>query len=134
MSAVSEFLAKSTVQYLSTVGLDGRPKVRPFQFMIEEDGKLYFCTSNKKKVFAEMQAQPYVELCASGEDFSWIRLSGRAVFVQDLALKARVQDASALVKRNYKSPDNPIFEVFYLAEASATIADFGGKPPRTYEL
>jgi uncharacterized pyridoxamine 5'-phosphate oxidase family protein len=65
MDAVVEFLKKSGFQYFSTVGLDGRPKVRPFQFMLEEGGNLYFCTSNQKPVYKEMQNQPFVERCAS---------------------------------------------------------------------
>jgi uncharacterized pyridoxamine 5'-phosphate oxidase family protein len=134
MSEVTEFLRRSGVQYFATLGQDGRPKVRPFQFMIEEGGKLYFCTSNKKPVYREMEAQPYVEICASGEGFSWLRLSGKAVFVEDLGVKARIQEASPLVKSLYKTPDTPIFEAFYLAEAVATIADFSGNPPKAYSL
>jgi uncharacterized pyridoxamine 5'-phosphate oxidase family protein len=132
MSEIADFLVKSRIQYLATVGIDGKPKVRPFQFMMEEEGKLYFCTSNRKEVYREIQARPHVELCASGDGPSWLRLSGKAAFAADLGLKARIQDASPLVKSIYKAPDNPDFEVFYLAEASATIADFSGAPPRTF--
>jgi uncharacterized pyridoxamine 5'-phosphate oxidase family protein len=134
MSVVADFLKKSGVQYFATVGLDGRPKVRPFQFMMEEGGRIYYCTSNRKPVFAEMRRQPRVEISACGEDSSWIRLAGMAVFEADLGLKARVQEASPLVKSIYKTPGNPDFEVFYLAEAEATIADFSGNPPRTFKL
>jgi len=134
MSTVADFLIKSQVQYLATIGVDGKPKVRPFQFMLEEGGKLYFCTSNQKPVFAEMRKHPYVEFCASGENFSWLRLSGKVVFSKDLKLKAKVQEASPLVKSIYKTPDNPAFETFYLDEAVATIADFSGHPPQTFKL
>lgn len=134
MSAVTDFLIKSQIQYLATVGMDGNPKVRPFQFMLEEGGRLYFCTSNQKVVFKEIQEHPYVEFCASGEDYSWLRLSGRVVFSEDLELKAKVQEASPLVKSIYQRPDNPDFEIFYLDDAVATIADFSGNPPQTFKL
>jgi uncharacterized pyridoxamine 5'-phosphate oxidase family protein len=134
MKAVIDFLVRSQVQYFATVGLDGRPKVRPFQFMLEDSGKLYFCTSSQKKVYREIQAQPFVELCASDEEFSWLRLNGRAVFSQDLTIKEKVQEASPLVKSIYRTPDNPEFEVFYLDEAVAIISDFSGNPPQTFEL
>lgn len=134
MSTVTDFLTKSQVQYLATVGLDGRPKVRPFQFMLEEGGRLYFCTSNQKPVFQEIQKQPYVEFCASGANFSWLRLSGRVVFSKELKLKARIQEASPIVKSIYKTPENPAFEIFSLADAVATIADFSGQPPRIFKL
>jgi len=134
VNAVTEFLVKSQVQYLATIGLDEKPKVRPFQLMLEDGGRLYFCTSNQKPVFQEMQKHPHVEFCASGANFSWLRLNGKVVFSKDLGLKARIQDASPIVKSIYKTPDNPAFEVFYLAEAAATIADFSGNPPQTFGL
>ncbi len=134
MKEVVDFLVKSQVQYFATVGIDGKPKVRPFQLMMEDGGKLYFCTSNQKNVFKEMQKQPFVELCASGENFSWLRLGGKVVFADDLALKAKVMEASPLVKTIYVSPNNPAFEVFYLADATATITDFSGNPPRMFTL
>ncbi|MBN1360580.1 MAG: pyridoxamine 5'-phosphate oxidase family protein [Sedimentisphaerales bacterium] len=134
VSAVTDFLIKSQVQYLATIGLDDKPKVRPFQFMLEEGGRLHFCTSNQKPVFKEMQEHPYVEFCASGADFSWLRLSGKAVFSKDLGLKARILEASPLVKSIYKAADNPAFEIFYVDEAVATSADFSGNPPMTFRL
>lgn len=134
MKDVVDFLTKSQVQYLATIGTDGKPKVRPFQFMLEEGGNLYFCTSNQKEVFREVQKQHYVEFCASGENFSWLRLQGKAVFSKDLTMKTKILEASALVKSIYVNPDNPSFEIFYLADAVATIADFSGKPPKTFTL
>ena len=134
LNAVHSFLVKSQVQYLATIGLDDRPKVRPFQFMLEEGGRLYFCTSNQKPVFQEMQKHPYVEFCASGDSFSWLRLRGKVVFSNDPALKARIQDASPIVKSIYQTPDNPAFEIFYLDEATATIADLSGNPPQAFNL
>ena len=102
--------------------------------MLEDSGRLFFCTSNQKPVFKEIRKQPYVEFCASGENFSWLRLSGKVVFSKDLKLKAKVQEASPIVKSIYKTPENPVFELFYLDEAVATIADFSGKLPQTFKL
>ena len=134
MSTVADFLTKSRIQYLATLGNDGKPKVRPFQFMLEEDGKLYFCTSNQKEVYKEIVKHLYTEFCASGENFSWIRLNGKAVFSNDILIKKKIQDESSLVKSIYKKPDNPVFEVFYLADAEAIITDFSGNPPKIFKL
>jgi len=116
MKEVVSFLNKSGVQYIATIGLDGKPKVRPFQFMFEEDEKLWFCTSNRKEIYKELQINPFVELCASGEKMSWLRLSGKVVFSDSLAMKERVFEVSPLVKGIYKIPANPAFEVLYLDE------------------
>ena len=55
MKKVVEFLQENPVQYLATVGRDGKAKCRPFMFAGEMDGKLWFCTNNTKDVFKDMQ-------------------------------------------------------------------------------
>ena len=134
MKEVIEFLTQSPTLYLATVGQDGKPKNRPFGFMMEKGGRLYFCTANIKPVFKELQNNPYVELCACSPDFCWIRLSGRAVFSDDIAIKNEILEKSPMVKKLYGTGDNPIFEIFYLEDAKAVIADFSGNPPKEYTL
>ena len=59
---------------------------------------------------------------------------GKAVFKNDMDIKEKVIEASPLVKNLYENASNPIFEVFYLDEAKAVIADFSGNPPKEYSL
>lgn len=133
MKEVVQFLTQNPVQYLATVGRDGRAKCRPFMFSFEKDGKLWFNTSNQKNVYKDMQRNPYVEFCTASSEYAWIRISGRAVFRDDPAIKAAALE-NPIVKRNYHVPENPAFEVFYLEEAHAVIADFSGDPPREFDL
>ena len=58
MQKVVEFLQANPVQYLATVGRDGKAKCRPFMFCFEKDGKLWFCTNNQKDVYKDMQENP----------------------------------------------------------------------------
>jgi len=132
MNDVVKFLTENPVQYLATVGPDGRPKARPFQFMFEEAGRLYFCTSNRKDVFAQIKKQPYVEITTSSPKFQWIRLSGKVVFSNDQDIKRKIIEGNDLVRRVYKTAENPVFEIFYLETPRAVIADFSGNPPRDY--
>lgn len=134
MNEVVKFLKENPVQYFATVGKDNKAKVRPFQFVIEDGGKLWFCTNNEKDVYAQMQANPYVEVCVSTPKFEWMRLNGTVVFKNDMDIKEKIIGASPLVKNLYQTASNPIFEVFYLDEAKATIADFSGNPPKEYSL
>lgn len=122
------------MQYLSTIGLDGKPKVRPFQFMLEKGGKLYFCTNNKKDVFEELEKFPYVQISVSNAKWKWIRLSAKTVFTKDLEIKKDILAANDFVRSAYKAADNPIFEVFYLEDVEAVIADFSGNPPKKYNF
>ena len=90
MNEVIEFLKENPVQYFATVGLDNKAKVRPFQFMIEDGGKLYFCTNNEKDVFKQIKNNPYVEVCVSNSKFHWMRLNGKVKFSNDIDIKKTV--------------------------------------------
>lgn len=133
MNDVVKFLKDNPVQYLATVGRDGKAKCRPFMFCMEHGGKLWFCTNNKKEVYKDMQENPNVELCVSSPGYSWLRLKGRAVFVNDMRVKEGCM-CNPIVKNQYGSADNPLLEVFYLNGAIAMIADFSGLPPKEYKL
>ena len=79
MNKVVEFLNANPVQYLATVGRDGKAKCRPFMFAGELDGKLWFCTNNTKDVYKDMQENPEAEISVSSPEYAWIRLHGKAV-------------------------------------------------------
>lgn len=133
MKQVLDFLTDNPVQYLATVGRDGKAKCRPFMFAGMLDGKLWFCTNNQKDVYQDMRACPYVELSVSSPAYQWLRLHGKAVFEDNVKAKELCLQ-NPIVKQQYGQPDNPIFEVFYLDEAEAVLADFSGAPPQTFTL
>ena len=128
-----EFLKKNPVQYLATVDESGNPKIRPFMFMLEKNGKPYYCTSNKKSMYAEIKAHPSVEITTASSEFAWIRISADITFVNDMTLKKEVIEANEMVKGIYQTADNPEFEVFTIS-GTAVIADFSGQPPKTYTI
>ena len=130
MQEVVKFLQENKTGFLATV--EGtKPKVRPFQFMLEDSGNLFFCTNNTKDVFKQLQANPYVEFSSSTPTFAWIRLSGQVKFSDDVRIKEKILEASGLVKSIYQRADNPIFEIFYIEYGTAILADFSGQPPKT---
>ena len=133
MNDVIKFLQENPVQYLATVGRDGKAKCRPFMFAGELDKKLWFCTNNTKEVYKDMLSNRFIEVSVSSPSYAWIRLSGEAVFENNMAAK-EMCIANPIVKSQYGDAKNPIFEVFYLKNARAVIADFSGEPPKTYEL
>lgn len=129
MKEVVNFLKENSTGYFATVE-DGKPKVRPFQFMLEESGKLFFCTSNEKEVYKQLMVNPYFEFSSSSPQFAWLRLSGKARFSNDLRIKEKILEISPLVKSIYKTANNPIFEIFSVEEATAVLEDFSGQPPK----
>ena len=133
MNEVVKFLNENPVQYLATVGRDGKAKCRPFMFCFEKEGRPWFCTNNTKDVYKDIQANPEIEISVSSPSYAWIRLNGRAMFENDMEVKQGCME-NPIVKGQYKNAENPIFEVFYLDNAKAVIADFSGNPPREYTL
>ena len=125
MKKVVEFLQKNPVQYLATVGRDGKAKCRPFMFCFEQDGKLWFCTNNTKDVYKDMLENPEIEVSVSSPEYAWIRLHGKAVFENNMSVKEGCMN-NPIVKGQYQTADNPIFEVFYLENPHGVIADFSG--------
>lgn len=133
MNDVIAFLRENPVQYLATVGRDGKAKCRPFMFAGELEGKLWFCTNSTKTVYQEMQSNPNIELTVASPEYTWLRLHGRAVFEDNLAAKEMCME-NPIVKGQYGTASNPIFQVFYLADAHGVLADFSGNPPREYTM
>lgn len=113
MQKVVEFLQKNPVQYLATVGRDGKAKCRPFMFCFEQDGKLWFCTNNTKDVYKDMLANPEIEVSVSSPEYAWLRLHGKAVFENNMSVKEGCMN-NPIVKGQYQTADNPILRCFIL--------------------
>ena len=128
MKKILEFLRENPVQYLATVGRDKKAKCRPFMFAGEMEGRLWFCTNNQKEVYKDMQENPYVEISVSSPSYAWIRLNGKAVSENNMAVK-EMCIANPNEQRQNQTAENPIFKVFYLENPHGLIADFSGKPP-----
>ena len=102
MNEVVNFLQENPVQYLATVGRDGKAKCRPFMFCFEQDGKLWFCTNNTKDVYKDIQNNPYIEVCVSSPSYEWIRLNGKVVFENNMAVKEGCMN-NPIVKGQYQT-------------------------------
>jgi uncharacterized pyridoxamine 5'-phosphate oxidase family protein len=131
MKEVIKLLAENPMGFLATVE-NGEPRVRPWGFMFEENGKFYFCTNNTKDVYRQLQANPFIEFSTRTDKFVWVRLRGKVIFAEDMRIKEKTLAGNELVKSIYKSADNPIFKTFYIEHGSAIIGDFSGQPPRQF--
>jgi uncharacterized pyridoxamine 5'-phosphate oxidase family protein len=129
---VLEFLHENgpfSAFYVATVDGD-KPKVRPFTFVMIHDGKLCFATNNQKPNYAQLQANPNVEICTMGKHFDWLRLQGKAVFCSTPEFKAAALEAMPSMKAHY-SPDDDLFEIFYLEDAVADFCTMKGTKTNT---
>lgn len=124
MNEVLNFFNECGVFFVSTVDGD-QPRVRPFSFVMEYEGKLCFATSNKKPVYAQLMQNPNVEISASSKDARWLRLTGKAVFCTSKESKTKALEVMPMLKQMY-SPDDNIFEIFYLENAVANCYSLQG--------
>lgn len=129
MNEVIKLLRECPYGSLATID-SGKPRVRPFGFMFEEEGRLYFCTNSNKNVYRQLNEFPHVEYSVTSKDMVTARISGEISFCEDSDKKEKALNASELVKSIYKTADNPIFKVFYLEHGNATLSDFSGRLPK----
>ena len=128
---VANYLDNIGIQFLATIGLDGKTKVRPMQYMILDDGKLWFCTNSEKDVYKELQANPALELCGCKLEENeiqtpWIRFSAEAVFEERQDIRDAIIEKSSIVNALYsKMRENPIFKVFYLKNIDGWMTNLG---------
>ena len=131
VESVAACLENLGLQYMATIGLDGKPKVRPVQFMTLKDGKLWFRTNSEKAMYAELKKSPYIELCASRLesdeiDSVWIRFSAEVVFDENQEVKKEIMQKSAIVHELYENnPNHPLFKVFYLKNIKGSMNNLG---------
>jgi uncharacterized pyridoxamine 5'-phosphate oxidase family protein len=124
MEEVIRFLNQNRLGYLATVE-NGKPRVRPWGFIFEEDGKFWFCTNNTKNVFKQLREVPCIEFSCSNPEFNtWLRISGNITFSGNKAVKEKIFQSNPMLKNMYQSADNPIFEVFCLEHGSSSISGF----------
>ena len=125
MKEVWEFLKNSGVYYLATVD-NGKPKVRPFGTAEIFDNHLYIQTGKSKDVSKQIEANPYVELCAFNNG-RWIRVSGKLVRDDRIEAKKDMLDKNPDLRRMYDENDDNT-EVLYFKNAKATFCSFTEEP------
>lgn len=124
MDEILKFLKENPIFYLATVDGD-IPKVRPFGFVMDFEGKLHFGTNNQKNVYKQLKANPNFEVCTTSKTAEWLRLKGKAVFNTSKQSKQAALDAMPALANMY-SVDDSIFELFYIENAEATFQDMKG--------
>ena len=133
MEQVLKLIEQAGYGCLATVE-NGKPRVRPFGFRFEEEGKLYFCTNSEKDVYKQLIELPYVEYSVTTKEMVTARINAEVTFTEELDKKEKAINSSDLVKKLYKSAENPIFKVFYIEHGTSTISDFSGHPPKVIEF
>ncbi len=128
MERALDFLRKHNEVAFATVGGEGTPvpKLRIFQVMKQEGTTLYFATSARKAVWAELQQNPNVELVTYADNVS-VRCSGMVNFHVTDDVKRWIYDHNAVLSRLYERYDQ--MEYFALSIAEMDYYDLSPTPP-----
>jgi len=109
-------------------------KTRVFQYLFADGNKIYFCTNSEKSVYAQLMVNPNVSFCTYPQNFSPVlSINGKAVFVEDIALKTRALDENLPIKGIYQTADNPIFKIFYIDVEEVETFSFE-EGPKAYKV
>lgn len=125
MKRVHDFLKKAEVYYLATAEGD-QPRVRPFGTINEFEGKLYIQTGKIKPTSHQLLANPKAEICAFCEGV-WVRIVCELIEDDRIEAKKAMLDAYPNLRSMYDENDGNT-QVFYMQNAIATFASFGGAP------
>ena len=127
-------ILKSNPNGVLATQYNSKIKTRVFQYLFTDGNKVYFCTNSEKPVYKQLEANPYVSFCTYPADFTPVlSVNGKAIFVNDIELKTRALDENPLIKGIYNTPDNPIFELFYIDVEEVETFSFT-EGPKTYSV
>lgn len=95
-------------------------KLRIFRFLFSEDCRFYFSTTIYTSGYKHMKKDCNVAFCSYSPDYSEIiSISGKAVFVEDAALKKRACYNNPVLRHMFHPEVNPHFEIFYIDVSEA---------------
>ena len=135
LSVVTDVFRRFPLQYGTTLGLDGKPQLRPIEFKFAEDGVLYFDTVRFYTSYQEMQQFPYLQVCVCDQEtMTYVRLGGKVHFTEDQTVIRKCFEASPVLKSQFGDRPEAVIG-YYLTEAWAEVQSFSPElPHRKYTL
>ena len=131
LGSVAGILERADALYAGTLGLDGRPQLRPAHFLFLQEGALYFLTAKNRRFYAELCKTPRLQLLAACPEAGMrLQLSGKACFTEDEALLDRcVRELPRLTAE--LGGEREALIAFFLLDARAAVFTDSGELPLT---
>lgn len=105
---------------------NNRSKLRVFQIMKQETGKLYFATAPFKQVYNQLQENPNVEILALHDNIT-VRVEGVVDFDIPEEIKVEIYESNEVLQRLYN--DYTELSYFVLPIAAIDYFDLTPTPP-----
>ena len=120
------YLNDAVTYYLATV--DGtKPRVRPFGTILLYDNKLYIQTGKVKEVSRQISENPFVEISASQNNGTWVRISAELVEDDSHEVKEKMLEKMPELKAMYSADDDNM-QMFWLKDGVANFCSFTAEP------
>lgn len=107
-----ETIRQSKYPMLASVDPAGQPRVRPVSPVQTEGFTVWVASLRSSGKTAELAANPRVELCYMEGGHDHVRITGRAILVEDAAERRKIWDGNPLLRSFLKSIDNPEFMLY----------------------
>lgn len=135
LTRVYDFLQGAGYYFLLTVDENGYPKGRAFTSKIVADGKLYLVTGKAKRVFAQLQQHPKIELLAyQMKQQQYLRVDATAIIEENPALVQKYLEKEPQVRRDFEGDAEKRIGLFYLKDATAELLSLDGTVKETFSL
>ena len=129
LSAIAALLERSAPVYAGTVGLDGRPQLRPVCFLFQQEGALFFLTAKNRRLYGELCKTPYIQLCVpERESETLLRISGKVCFTEDADLIRRCCSERPAVAEALGEEERALIAFFLLGVRAERTALYGEVP------
>ena len=132
MDEIVQYLTGIPAWYLATIDAADptQPRVRPFSFAAQADGKLWFSTSRDKDVCRELEANAKFELSGWKPGECWIVVEGEAELADDAVCPDEVRQAGfehmVGIGEHHDSPNDGRLAFFSVKNGTCRICDIDG--------
>jgi len=118
-----KFANENPVCYLATTEGD-QPRVRGLLMWFANEDGFYFATLSPKEMSQQLKQNPKVEVCfynnpSELSGAKQMRLTGKAEFVNDEALKKRITEERKFLESLVGKPLGPLWEIFRIHAGEA---------------
>ena len=114
---IIEFLQDSKALFLGTID-ENQARVRPISFVMENDGRLFFCTHKAKDLYRQLVSNPNVEICFLDSKMNTLRISSKVIFTTSPDLQEKALKARPMLQKKFSVGDDN-FALYYLDEPKA---------------
>lgn len=131
MEELMQFLKENPAFYFATV--EGYlPRVRPFGFAMEYNGRLYFAIGKHKAAYKQILDNTNIEVCTANSKGEWIRIRGTVDFDNSPEVKEKAFAHMPQLKELYAPETGKKLAMVYMDRISARLFSMDGTEKELY--